>query len=95
MNDIGRATVGSQPGSVSSGLNGEGRTALIFSDGSETEWVIPANWSFLGDKPGFCRSCHATVIWLQSDKSRKFSPFNPDGVNHFASCPDATAWRRR
>jgi hypothetical protein len=65
---------------------------MDFPDG--TSWVIPDGWLHLGDLPSHCRSCGARVLWLES-KNGKRAPINQDGVNHFATCPDANRWRKR
>jgi hypothetical protein len=44
---------------------------------------------------GTCRSCGAQIAWLVNDKSGKRSPFDLDGTNHFATCPQADSWRKR
>lgn len=41
-----------------------------------------------------CRSCNALVVWVKT-RSEKRMPLDPDGKSHFASCPQADAWRRR
>lgn len=68
--------------------------SVITFTGSDTEWIVPDGWSFLNDKPGLCRSCGAPVLWLESKNGKK-SPFNADGVNHFATCPQADSWRKK
>ena len=40
-----------------------------------------------------CRSCHAVVVWGETAHGKR-APFDPDGANHFASCPDRRAWRK-
>jgi hypothetical protein len=40
-----------------------------------------------------CRSCHAVIFWGETPNGRR-APFDPDGQNHFATCPDRRAWRR-
>jgi hypothetical protein len=44
--------------------------------------------------PGACRSCGARILWIFS-KDRKLMPYDPDGVTHFATCPDAKEWSKR
>ena len=53
--------------------------------------TLPAGWT--ADNPGHCRSCGADIVWAVNDKSGRRSLFNPDGTSHFATCPDAKAWR--
>lgn len=62
-----------------------------------TSWVIPA-WAIAPQGPGGyrpvpCRSCGATVLWVDTRRGRK-APLNADGTSHFSSCPQADAWRR-
>jgi hypothetical protein len=40
-----------------------------------------------------CRSCHAVIFWGQTPNGRR-APFDPDGQNHFVTCPDRRQWRR-
>jgi len=39
-----------------------------------------------------CRSCHAPIYWDRG-KDGKPHPYNPDGLSHFITCPDAEEWR--
>lgn len=55
-------------------------------------WTTPEGWT-AGDI-GECRSCLAPVMWATTGDGAK-NPVNPDGVTHFATCPDASSWRRR
>jgi hypothetical protein len=41
-----------------------------------------------------CRSCGARVAWLKTIKTGSLAPVNPDGISHFATCPQAPAWRK-
>lgn len=58
----------------------------------ELAYVIPEGWT-AGDL-GTCRSCAAPVMWATTRSGAK-NPINPDGVSHFATCPQASSWRRR
>jgi hypothetical protein len=40
-----------------------------------------------------CAGCGAPIVWRRT-KAGRFQPVNPDGVAHFATCPDAEAFRR-
>lgn len=40
-----------------------------------------------------CRSCNAPVVWGETPGGKR-APFDPDGTNHFVSCPDRRAWRK-
>ena len=44
---------------------------------------------------GKCRSCGSDIFWGYNEKSQKRMPTNPDGVSHFATCPQAEQWRSR
>jgi hypothetical protein len=55
-------------------------------------WVIPEGW--LPDNLARCRSCDAQVMWCVTPKGKR-APIDRDGVNHFATCPQASSWRRR
>jgi hypothetical protein len=46
-----------------------------------------------GSRPTACRSCNAKVLFVNARKSGRRAPINPDGSSHFATCPDAAAWR--
>jgi hypothetical protein len=65
------------------------------------EFITPEGDRFLvphgytpGDKSSRCRSCDALICWCLT-RNQKRAPMNPDGTSHFASCPDAPAWRKR
>lgn len=55
--------------------------AVVLPDGS------------VGDA-GTCRSCGAVIAWVKT-KNGKSAPMNLDGTSHFATCPNADAWRKR
>lgn len=40
-----------------------------------------------------CRSCGAPVLWVTTAAGRK-APYDRDGRSHFATCPQAKAWRQ-
>jgi hypothetical protein len=42
---------------------------------------------------GNCRSCGAPVVWVVNPKTGKRPPYNEDGTSHFATCPQAAAWK--
>lgn len=59
-------------------------------------WLAPA-WAVTPMGPittHACRSCRASIAWLRARRSGLLGPVNPDGTSHFATCPDADAWRR-
>lgn len=43
--------------------------------------------------PSRCRGCGAEVIWAYHRDTMKNTPYNLDGVNHFATCPKAAEFR--
>lgn len=40
-----------------------------------------------------CRSCSALICWVRTPHGKRM-PIDPDGTSHFATCPQADAWRR-
>lgn len=40
-----------------------------------------------------CRSCHKPITWALTAKGKP-APYDADGRSHFATCPQANAWRR-
>lgn len=41
-----------------------------------------------------CRSCGAPAVWIVTAKGKRM-PVNADtGESHFATCPQAGAWRK-
>lgn len=42
--------------------------------------------------PGECRGCHAAIVWIRH-RNQKLVPYNPDGVNHFVTCPEALQFK--
>jgi len=55
-------------------------------------WVIPDGWVLEG--LATCRSCDAPIAWCTTPRGKR-APIDRDGVSHFATCPQAEAWRRR
>jgi len=51
---------------------------------------LPHDWQ---QRRSQCRSCGAPVIW-GTYPSGKRAPFDPDGTNHFATCPQRREWRK-
>jgi hypothetical protein len=41
-----------------------------------------------------CRSCKSPIVWGETPTG-KLAPFDPDGTNHFSTCPDRRAWRKQ
>lgn len=57
-------------------------------------WAIPEGYEPTSGMPASCRSCRAPILWCRTPAG-KSAPMQPDGVNHFATCPQASQWRRR
>lgn len=38
-----------------------------------------------------CQSCGGPIVWTLTDTGAKM-PLNPDGVSHYATCPQAKQW---
>ena len=43
---------------------------------------------------GKCRGCQADIFWVVH-KNGKNVPYTPEGLNHFADCPEAGKFRRK
>lgn len=41
---------------------------------------------------GICKGCPARVIWV-IHRNGKRTPYDPDGTNHFITCPEAERFR--
>jgi hypothetical protein len=63
---------------------------LVEAKGSP--WLVPEGWR--ADNVGSCRSCGASILWCWTPNGKK-APIDRDGKSHFATCPQADAWRRR
>jgi hypothetical protein len=71
----------------------------LFDEPQPGEFEIPA-----GAEVVKCRSCGASIVWGRTPKGASV-PINVDqvrmvagrgyGRTHFATCPDATGWRRQ
>jgi len=57
-------------------------------------WAIPEWADYIGGGPTDCRSCGARILFVRSLRTGKLAPLDPDGTSHFATCPEAAAWRR-
>ena len=44
-------------------------------------------------EPGQCRSCKEPIVWMLHARNQKPTPYNLDGVIHFATCPNAQDYR--
>jgi hypothetical protein len=62
------------------------------AEANTATWAVPLGWR--ADNVGSCRSCGASVMWCFTPAGKK-APINPDGTSHFATCPQADAWRKR
>lgn len=54
-------------------------------------WAVPAGWT--PRDVARCRSCNAEVLWCVTPHAR-LAPVDRDGVSHFATCPQASTWRK-
>jgi hypothetical protein len=43
-------------------------------------------------EPAVCRGCGASILWV-THRNAVHAPYNPDGLNHFATCPKAKAFK--
>ena len=41
-----------------------------------------------------CWSCHRPIYWVLTDRGRRM-PVDPDGMTHFATCPQGKQWSGR
>lgn len=51
-------------------------------------WLVPDGYSL-----SRCRGCDAEVLWVTTPSGAK-APMDPDGMNHFATCPERDRFRR-
>ena len=54
-------------------------------------YTVPAGYTF--DNISKCSSCAAPIMWCLTRKGNR-APLNPDGISHFATCPNAADHRR-
>lgn len=54
--------------------------------------VIPDGYTFEGT--GQCRGCRTGIVWTRTPKGAR-APLDPDGTNHFVTCPERDRFRRR
>ena len=58
--------------------------------GKELRFEIPAGSHLVN-----CRSCQAPIYFISRPRQpEKKMPVNPDGVSHFATCPEAASFRK-
>jgi hypothetical protein len=46
-----------------------------------------------GTQPSKCRGCGAEVYWIITAAGKRM-PADPDGQSHFATCPEASRFRK-
>jgi hypothetical protein len=46
-------------------------------------------------EPGRCKGCSAAITWVRHLDSGRNTPYDIDGLNHFASCPEAAQFKRK
>jgi len=44
---------------------------------------------------GTCRGCGASIFWVRHIGKERPVPYDPDGLNHFATCPRADQFRKK
>ena len=49
----------------------------------------------VGGTPTRCRGCSAEITFLWHYASQRLTPYNPDGVNHFLTCPYAKRFKEK
>lgn len=54
-------------------------------------WIVPDGYQ--PDGVGACSTCHQHVLWVHT-RTGKRAPLDPDGISHFATCPQADQHRR-
>lgn len=64
---------------------------LIIHEIEPEAFTVPPGWMLIG--LGRCRSCDQAIAWCLTSHDKR-APIDRDGTNHFATCPDADAWRR-
>ena len=60
-------------------------------DGPPFGVTIPDGYTY--DNMGKCSSCGESIVWCHTRKGNR-APLNPDGISHFATCPNAADHRR-
>lgn len=40
-----------------------------------------------------CRSCKAEITWVETPNGKQ-TPIEPDGMTHWARCPQARQWKK-
>ncbi len=52
-----------------------------------------ALFKVIGAPYGMCKSCGKTIYWITT-KAGKQCPYTPEGISHFADCPNANQHRK-
>lgn len=47
-----------------------------------------------GAQQSHCKGCKAIIYWIKTESGRPM-PVDPDGTSHFASCPNASDFRKQ
>lgn len=45
-------------------------------------------------QPKKCNGCNAPIVWIRHIRGAKLTPYNPSGLNHFATCPARDRFRK-
>jgi hypothetical protein len=61
-------------------------------DPTREGWTIPAGYTPVN--PARCRGCGVVVMWTITPRDRRM-PIDRDGTSHFATCPEASRFRKR
>lgn len=43
----------------------------------------------------YCKGCGAQILWVRHVDNGKSVPYDPDGINHFATCTKAAQFKRK
>lgn len=54
-------------------------------------WTIPESYTF--ESLGTCRGCRQRIAWTETPAGKQ-APLDPDGTNHFVTCPERERFRR-
>lgn len=57
-------------------------------------WTLPDGFDDPDPRASRCRGCGAEILWAFSPKGAR-TPLDPDGTNHFITCPERDQFRRK
>jgi hypothetical protein len=64
----------------------------VVEDERYAGWRRPGGWEIVSLSR--CRGCGVQIAWARTFAGRS-APLNRDGLNHFATCPEADRFRAR